>query len=76
MTKLDPHKDYAVEDFTLLDDGTLDTVVRLPNGLEWRYSMDIATLYRDHTGALADWDSFIDKVVLPDMEADMDIWED
>ena len=70
---LDPSKKYTADDLTLLDDGTLDTVVQLPDGTEWRYS-DTSEC-RDESGAL-DFDKFAQDVVLPDMDASADIWEE
>ena len=69
---LNPDKVYTADDITLLDDGTLDTVVRLPDGTEWRYG-DIARDHRDEHGTL-DMDAFCRDVVLPDMDADPDLW--
>ncbi len=68
---LDPNKTYTPDDFTLLDDGTLDTVVELPDGTEWRY--DDAADYRDCDGAL-DFERWVTDVVLPDMYADGSLW--
>jgi len=38
--------------FSLVDDSPLDTVVLLPDGREMRYSGEVASCYRDDTGAL------------------------
>lgn len=57
-----------VSAFTLIDDGTLDTVIRWPDGEEWRYSQELASEYRNEDGAL-DLDRFLAEVVIP-------AWED
>ena len=69
---LDPDATYGPEDLTLLDDGTMDTVVMLPDGIEWRYSD--TSEYRSSTGEL-DFDKWCREVVLPDMDAHPDIWK-
>jgi hypothetical protein len=69
---MDPNRELTPDDFTLVDDGTMDTVVRLPNGEEWRY-MDAAD-YRDATGAL-DFERWVRDVVIPDCDADASLWE-
>ncbi len=62
----------CADDFTLIDDGTLDTVVETPDGKEWRYSD--TSYYRDKdTGAL-DFERFCKDVVIPDYENDA--WAD
>ncbi|KKM89869.1 hypothetical protein LCGC14_1244280 [marine sediment metagenome] len=61
---LDPSKTYTPNDFTLLDDGTLDTVVRLPDGTEWRYHR--TSEYRDVEGVL-DFETWVMEVVFPDI---------
>ena len=68
---LDPEKTYTANDLTLLDDGTMDTVVELPDGTEWRYSD--TSWCRDESGAL-DFERWAREEVLPDMNADPDIW--
>jgi len=70
--KLDPYKIYHPEDFTLLDDGTMDRVVLLPGGQEWRYS-DTGDC-RDFDGTL-NFEDWIYNVVIPDMDSDPDLWE-
>ncbi len=70
---LDPNELYTVNDLTLLDDGTLDTVVRLPDGTEWRYS-DTSD-YRDSDGAL-NFERWVKEVVIPDMDADGSLWSE
>ena len=73
---LDPRITYTSDDLTLLDDGTMDTVVRLPDGTEWRYTMSgysLIDLYRDSDGTL-DFDRWVTDVVLPDMDADDSLW--
>lgn len=74
---LDPSKTYTPDDLTLLDDGTMDTVVKLPDGTEWRYSStssyDLIDLYRGSDGAL-DFERFVTDIVLPDMDADDSLW--
>jgi len=69
---LDPNKTYTPYDLTLLDDGTLDTVVRLPDGTEWHYS-DTSD-YRDPDSGALDFERWVNDVVLPDMDADDDLW--
>ena len=64
---LDRTKVYTANDLTLIDDGTLDTVVELPDGTEWRYS-DTSD-YRD-IGGMLDFDRWAKEVVLPDMDSD------
>jgi hypothetical protein len=61
----------TVDDFTLLDDGTLDTVVLLPTGEEWRYSD--TSYYRNDDGMLR-FEEWINDEVIPDLEADPDAW--
>lgn len=73
MKLLDPKREFTVDDFTLIDDGTMDTVVRLPNDEEWRYS-DTST-YRDPDSGALDFARFVKDEVIPDMDADMDMWE-
>ena len=68
---LNIHKTYTPDDLTLLDDGTMDTVVQLPDGTEWRYG-DTSD-YRDEDGTLH-FEDWCFAVVLPDMDADFDIW--
>ena len=68
---LDISKQYTANDLTLLDDGTMDTVVELPDGTEWRYS-DTSD-YRDDAGVL-DFDTWAHDVVLPEMDADPYLW--
>ena len=63
----------TTDQFTLLDDGTMDTVVKLPGGHEWRY-LDTSD-YRDDSGTL-DFDKWIEDVVIPDMDSDFDLWTD
>ena len=70
---LDPKQTYTVADFRLLDDGTMDTVVMLPDGTEWRYG-DTSD-YRTQSGWL-DFRLWVTEVVLPDMDADPEIWSD
>ncbi len=70
---LDPNKTYTPDDLTLLDDGTLDTVVELPDGTEWRYS-DTSD-YRDDDGGALDFEAWVTEVVIPDMDADPSLWE-
>ena len=72
--KLDPSRMYTPADLELVDDGTMDTVVRLPNGEEWRYG-EYAANWRDESGAL-DFTAFIEDVVLGDMDADPELWEE
>ena len=69
---LDASKQYTHDDLMLIDDGTLDTVVMLPDGTEWRYSDTSA--YREDSGVL-DFEAWVEDVVLPDMDADPDLWE-
>jgi hypothetical protein len=57
----------TADDFTLLDDGTMDTVIEGPDGKELRYSAESAANYRDESGAL-DLESFVTEVVLPEWE--------
>ena len=59
-------------DVTLLDDGTMDTVVEISHKRwdepkEYRYSTECASAYRDNDGVL-DMQSFIDDIVIPDAE--------
>jgi hypothetical protein len=58
-------REYTPQDFALIDDGTLDTCIRLPNGEVWRY--DDSSDYRDDEGIL-DFDRYITEVVLPYIE--------
>ena len=57
-------------DVTLLDEGTMDTVVEVYHS-RWdepkiyRYSTECAAVYRDNDGVL-DMQSFVDDVVIPD----------
>ena len=69
---LDPNQQYFTGDLMLLDDGTMDTVVRLPDGTEWRYHR--TSEYRDVEGVL-DFDLWCTEVVLPDMDADPSLWD-
>lgn len=63
-------------DFTLIDDGTLDTVVRCDNcGNETRLSLDCASDYRDpDTGELTQsaFDTLIENEVEPFHECEED----
>jgi len=57
---------------TLIDDGTLDTVVevsheRWTEPKVYRYSTECAAAYRDNDGVL-DMQAFADDVVIPDAE--------
>lgn len=61
--------DFEPEDFTLIDDGTMDTVIRLPDDREWRYECDTAGDYRDESGAL-DTEAFVRDIVMEDWRAD------
>ena len=69
---LDPNQQYFTSDLMLIDDGTMDTVVRLPDGTEWHYCR--TSEYRDVDGVL-DFDLWCTEVVLPDMKADADLWQ-
>ena len=53
--------------FTLIDDGTLDTVVKCDKcGYEMRYNAaSCAVDYRDVTGAL-NFRKFVEEVIIPD----------
>lgn len=73
MRKLDPNRNLVPEDFTLIDDGSLDTVVELPNGETWRYAEAID--YRDPDTGELDFDLWVLDRVIPDVEADPDIWK-
>ena len=70
---LNPNRTYVADDFTLLDDGSMDTVVELPDGTEWRY-LDTSD-YRDEHGAL-NFKAWVEDVVMPDMDADPSLWEE
>lgn len=68
-----PHVlDAEPDDFSLLDDGTMDTVVGLPNGREYRYDGDTVADYRDAVTGALDFPSFVADVVLPDWENEDD----
>jgi len=54
----------TLDDCTLVDDGTMDTVVSV-RGVEYRYSAEFAAEYRDDSGML-DFDEFCKDVVLFD----------
>jgi hypothetical protein len=51
--------------FRLIDDGTLDTVVRCRHGRTFRYEAELAAAYRDEDGRL-NFDRFRREVVSPD----------
>ncbi len=65
MRFLGPH---TVSDFSLIDDGTLDTVVGLPDGTEYRYSDTFD--YRDPDTGELDFDRWIVEIVIPDVESE------
>ena len=69
---LNPNQQYFISDLVLVDDGTLDTVVRLPDGTEWGYNDTEG--YRDVHGVL-NFDLWCTEVVLPDMNSDPDLWD-
>ena len=71
---LDPRITYTPDDLTLLDDGTMDTVVKLPDGTEWRY--EDTSDYRDPDSGALDFEQWVEDVVLPDMDADESLWLD
>lgn len=53
-------------DFTLVDEGTMDTCIRCDTcGYEMRYSFECASEYRDSAGML-NFGRFIKEVVIPD----------
>jgi len=54
----------TLDDCTLVDDGTMDTVISV-RGVEYRYSTEFAAEYRDDSGML-DFDEFCKDVVLFD----------
>jgi len=53
----------------LVDDGTMDTVVNV-NGQEFRYSIEVASPYRDAETGVLDFDSFCAEVVKEDYDND------
>lgn len=62
--------DADASDFTLLDDGTMDTVVQVDaTGEEIRFSGETAADYRDESGAL-DFEAFVDDEVLPALDSE------
>ena len=66
------NRKQTMYEFTLLDDGTLDTVIGVHDPVtditqEFRYGLDLAAEYRDETGCL-DLDRFIDDIVGPDAD--------
>lgn len=57
-----------IEDCTLIDDGTLDTVVEVL-GETYRYGWEGSADYRDEFDGMLDQDEFFSEVAIPDAEA-------
>jgi hypothetical protein len=55
--------EFTLDDCTLVDDATLDTVILVCGEME-RYDADVAAEYRDDDGEL-DFDRFCEEIVIP-----------
>jgi hypothetical protein len=67
------HHDYPKNDYFLVDDGTIDTVIGVHAGnrsFELRYDLEFAAEYRDEDGVL-DFDAFVEDVVMYDAEEEL-----